>query len=166
MSIAPLALAAAYLAAGVAARGNEMTLQGQKNIVEIAAESSDFQTLTKAIEAAGLTDTLKSGAYTVFAPTDAAFAKLPAGALDSLMANPEKLKQTLLYHVVNGRVLSNQIVKMKSAKTLEGSNLKIRVRDRKVMVDEATVIKPDIPASNGVIHAVDTVLTPAMQAKK
>lgn len=132
----------------------------RKNIAETAMTADNFKTLSKAIEAAGLADTLKSGNYTVFAPTDEAFAKLPAGALDALLADKAKLKKVLLYHVVEGNVSSSQVSTMTTAKSVQGATLKIKAKDGKVMVDKATVIQPDIAASNGTIHAIDTVLMP------
>lgn len=166
-----LILAALVLALPVAAqeprpqpKQDAPQTQSAKNIVETATAAGNFTTLLKAIEAAGLTDTLKSGSYTVFAPTDEAFAKLPAGTLDSLMKDTEKLKKVLLYHVVSGNVTSTEVAKMKSAKTAEGSTVKIKASDGKVWVDKATVTQPDIAASNGVIHVVDTVLMPTQMS--
>jgi uncharacterized surface protein with fasciclin (FAS1) repeats len=132
----------------------------RKNIVETATDTGNFTTFAKAVEAAGLTETLNSGDYTVFAPTDEAFAKLPAGTLDSLMADKEKLKKVLLNHVVSGKVMASDVGKMKSAKTAGGSAAEIKSADGKVMVGKATVVQTDIAASNGVIHAIDTVLMP------
>ena len=110
---------------------------------------------------AGLIDTLKGdGPFTVFAPTDAAFAKLPAGTVEALLKDPAKLKSILLYHVVSGKVTAADVVKLKSAKTVQGSSAKIMVRKGKVMVDKANVVKTDIMASNGVIHVIDTVILP------
>jgi len=141
-------------------------LQAQeKDIVDTAIASGDFTTLVKAVQAAGLVDTLKGpGPFTVFAPTDEAFAKLPAGALDSLLADPAKLKKVLLYHVVAGKVMAAD-VKTMTAKSAEGAPLNIsqhssQVNDGKVMVDKATVVKTDIVCSNGVIHVIDSVLMP------
>jgi uncharacterized surface protein with fasciclin (FAS1) repeats len=138
------------------------TLMAQeKDIVDTAIAAGQFNTLVKAVQAAGLVDTLKSeGPFTVFAPTDAAFAKLPAGTLESLLANPDKLKAVLTYHVVSGKVMAADVVKMKSAKTVQGSMAKISVMGDKVMIDKAHVIKADIPASNGVIHVIDSVILP------
>jgi transforming growth factor-beta-induced protein len=119
--------------------------------------------LAAALQAAGLIDTLKGpGPFTVFAPTDEAFAKLPAGTVQDLLKpeNKEKLRAILLYHVVPGKVMSSQVVKLTSAKTLNGESLTIKVENGKVMVNDATVIKPDVQASNGVIHVIDTVLLP------
>jgi uncharacterized surface protein with fasciclin (FAS1) repeats len=131
-----------------------------KDIVDTAIAAGDFTTLVKAVQAAGLVDTLKGpGPFTVFAPTDEAFAKLPAGALDKLLADPAKLKKVLLYHVVAGKVMAADVHTMK-AKTAEGAPLNIMVNDGKVMVNGATVVKTDIVCSNGVIHVIDSVLMP------
>ena len=134
-----------------------------KDIVDTAVAAGQFNTLAKALQAADLVDTLKGkGPYTVFAPTDDAFAKLPAGTLDDLLKpeNKEKLKAILLYHVVQGKVTAAKVMKMKSAKTVNGQEVKISVSDGKVMVNDATVVKADVMASNGVIHVIDTVLLP------
>jgi uncharacterized surface protein with fasciclin (FAS1) repeats len=113
------------------------------------------------VKAAGLVDTLKgTGPFTVFAPTDEAFAKLPAGTVDALLKDPEKLKDILLYHVVAGKLMAADVVKMKSAKTVEGSLIKVHVTGGKVMVDNAEVVKTDIACDNGVIHVIDTVIMP------
>jgi uncharacterized surface protein with fasciclin (FAS1) repeats len=131
------------------------------DIVDTAVAAGNFTTLVAAVKAAGLVDTLKSaGPFTVFAPTDEAFAKLPAGTVDALLKNPAKLKKILLYHVVSGKVMAADVVKMKRAKTVEGSFLRIHVMGDKVMVDSANVIKTDIVCDNGVIHVIDTVLMP------
>lgn len=132
-----------------------------KDIVDTAVAAGSFTTLAKALEVAGLIDTLKSaGPFTVFAPTDAAFAKLPAGTVEALLKDPAKLKSILLYHVVGGKVTAADVVKLKSAKTVQGSSAKITVRKGKVMVDKANVVKTDIMTSNGVIHVIDTVILP------
>ena len=132
------------------------------DIVDTAIAAGQFKTLVTAVQAAGLVDTLKGpGPFTVFAPTDAAFAKLPPGVLDSLLANPTKLKTVLTYHVVAGKVMSNQ-VKSGPVKTVEGADAMLTARGGKVMIDKATVVKPDVEASNGVIHVIDAVLLPKM----
>ncbi|HEX4067162.1 MAG TPA: fasciclin domain-containing protein [Acidobacteriaceae bacterium] len=139
------------------------TAAPQKDIVETAVAAGSFNTLVKAVQAAGLVDTLKGkGPFTVFAPTDEAFAKLPPGTLNTLLQpeNKAKLRAILLYHVVPGKVMAKQVMHMTSAKTAEGGRLKFSVVDGKVMVNNAQVIKADIPASNGVIHVIDTVLLP------
>ncbi len=133
----------------------------QKDIVDTAIQAGSFNTLAKALEVAGLVSTLKgSGPYTVFAPTDEAFAKLPEGALQNLLDNPEQLKKVLLLHVVPGKVMAADVMKLNSAKTAEGSDLSIEVRANKVMVNDSTVTKTDIVASNGVIHVIDSVILP------
>lgn len=131
------------------------------DIVDTAVAAGNFKTLVTAVKAAGLVDTLKSpGPFTVFAPTDEAFAKLPAGTLEGLLKDPAKLKEVLLYHVVSGKVMAADVVKLKSAKTVEGSNLKIRAKSGAVMVDNAKVVQPDIACDNGVIHVIDAVMLP------
>ena len=132
-----------------------------KDIVDTAVAAGSFTTLAKALEVAGLIDTLKGdGPFTVFAPTDAAFAKLPAGTVEALLKDPAKLKSILLYHVVSGKVSAAEVVHLTSAKTVQGSSAKITVRKGKVMIDKANVVKTDIMASNGVIHVIDTVILP------
>jgi uncharacterized surface protein with fasciclin (FAS1) repeats len=131
------------------------------DIVDTAVSAGNFKTLVKAVQAAGLVDTLKSpGPFTVFAPTDEAFAKLPAGTLDALLANPEQLKKVLLYHVVPGKVMAADVVKLKEAKTAEGSSVKIKASTGQVSVDNAKVVQTDIACDNGVIHVIDTVILP------
>lgn len=137
--------------------------KAEKDIVDTAVAAGSFNTLAKALTAADLVSTLKGkGPFTVFAPTDDAFAKLPAGTLDDLLKpeNKEKLRSILLYHVVSGKVTSKQVVKLNSAKTVNGQSVTIVVKDGKVMVNNATVTKADIECSNGVIHVIDTVLLP------
>ena len=134
-----------------------------KDIVDTAVGARSFKTLAKALTAADLVDTLKgAGPFTVFAPTDDAFAKLPAGTLEDLLKpeNKEKLKGILTYHVVAGKVMAKDVVNLTSAKTVNGQEVKITAKDGKVMVNDATVTKTDIDCSNGVIHVVDTVLLP------
>jgi uncharacterized surface protein with fasciclin (FAS1) repeats len=131
------------------------------NIVEIAVADGRFKTLVAALGAAGLADTLKGkGPFTVCAPTDDAFNKLPTGTVEGLLKNIPALKTILLYHVVSGKAMAADVMKMTSAKTLEGQEVMIKVKNGKVMINNATVIIPDIEASNGVIHAIDTVLMP------
>jgi uncharacterized surface protein with fasciclin (FAS1) repeats len=133
-----------------------------QNIVEIAAGNPDFSTLVAAVKAAGLVDTLSSkGPFTVFAPTNAAFAKLPAGTVESLLLpeNKAKLSAILTYHVVSGKVLAADVVKLKSAKTVNGKAVTINTT-KGVKVNNANVTATDIIASNGVIHVIDTVLIP------
>jgi uncharacterized surface protein with fasciclin (FAS1) repeats len=135
----------------------------QADIVQTAVAAGSFRTLVAVVQAAGLAGTLEGkGPYTVFAPTDDAFAKLPAGTVDSLLKpeNKEKLRAILLYHVVAGEVDASQVVKMHSAKTMEGARLHISANGGTVMVNNAKVVKADVHASNGVIHVIDTVLMP------
>ena len=127
------------------------------------AMAGGFTTLVAAVKAAGLVDTLKgSGPFTVFAPTDAAFAKLPAGTVESLLKpeNKAKLQAILTYHVVAGQVMAQEVVKLHSAKTVEGQEVNIKTANGGVMVNNANVTKTDIMTSNGVIHVIDTVLLP------
>jgi uncharacterized surface protein with fasciclin (FAS1) repeats len=132
-----------------------------KDIVDTAVAAGSFETLVTAVKAAGLVETLKGdGPFTVFAPTDEAFAKLPEGTIESLLKDKEKLSAILTYHVVAGKVMAADVVKLKSAKTVQGQEVKIKVNGNKVMVDNANVIKTDIETSNGVIHVIDTVILP------
>ena len=131
------------------------------DIIETAAAAGSFTTLAKAIEAADLTATLKGeGPFTVFAPTDEAFAKLPKGTLDALLKDKAKLAAILTYHVVPGTVMSKEVAGKSSARTVNGQELSIKAKDGKVKVDKATVTTADIAASNGVIHVIDQVLMP------
>jgi uncharacterized surface protein with fasciclin (FAS1) repeats len=133
----------------------------QKDIVDTAVAAGSFKTLATALQAAGLVETLKGkGPFTVFAPTDEAFAKLPAGTVEALLKDKEKLTKILLYHVVAGNVMAKDVVKLKSAKTVQGSSVRINAKGGKVMVDNANVIKTDIATSNGVIHVIDSVILP------
>ncbi len=134
-----------------------------KDIVDTGVAAGSFKTLAAALKAAGLVDTLKgAGPFTVFAPTDDAFAKLPAGTVESLLKpeSKEQLVKILTYHVVPGKVMASDVTKLESAKTVQGSSITVKVSDGKVWVDGAQVIKADIVASNGVIHVIDTVLMP------
>lgn len=134
-----------------------------KDIVDTAVGAGSFKTLAAALTAAGLVDTLKGpGPFTVFAPTDEAFKKLPAGTVEDLLKpeNKKKLTDILTYHVVAGKVTAGDVVKLKEAKTVQGKAVKITVKDGKVMVDAANVTKTDIAASNGVIHVIDSVILP------
>jgi uncharacterized surface protein with fasciclin (FAS1) repeats len=135
----------------------------QKDIVDTAVAAGSFKTLAAALQAAGLVDTLKgAGPFTVFAPTDEAFAKLPAGTVEDLLKpeNKQKLVGILTYHVVPGKVMAGQVTKMNSAKTVQGQSVNIAVAGGKVKVDNANVVKTDIAASNGVIHVIDSVILP------
>ncbi|MEO6862334.1 MAG: fasciclin domain-containing protein [Microcoleus sp.] len=131
------------------------------DIVDTAVAAGSFKTLVAAVTAAGLVDTLKgAGPFTVFAPTDEAFAKLPAGTVDALLKDIPKLKKILTYHVVSGKVLAADVVKLKSAKTVEGSEVKIDASNG-VKINDSTVTTADVIADNGVIHIIDAVLLPA-----
>lgn len=148
---------------GFAVAGCE-TQEKKVNIVESAVAAGNFKTLAAALKAADLVDTLKGkGPFTVFAPTDEAFAKLPAGTLDDLLKpeNKAKLSGILTYHVVSGEVMAGDVVKLNTAKTVNGKEVKIAVKDGTVMLDgKAKVTKTDIVCSNGVIHVIDAVLLP------
>jgi uncharacterized surface protein with fasciclin (FAS1) repeats len=131
------------------------------NIIDTATNNGSFNTLVAAIQAAGLVDTLNgNGPFTVFAPTDEAFNKLPAGTVDALLQDIPKLKKILTYHVVSGKVLAADVAKLKTAKTVEGSDVKIDASNG-VKINDATVAAADVAADNGVIHVIDTVLIPA-----
>ena len=134
-----------------------------RDIVDTAVASGQFNTLAAALKAAGLVETLKgAGPFTVFAPTDAAFAKLPRGTVEDLLKpeNKARLTAILTYHVVPGKVMAADVIKVKDAKTVQGGSLKVNTGGGKVMVDNATVVKTDIAASNGVIHVIDSVVMP------
>ena len=134
-----------------------------KDIVQTAVDAGSFKTLARALEAAGLVQTLQGpGPFTVFAPTDAAFAKLPAGTLDNLLKpeNKDQLRRILTYHVVSGKVMAADVVKLPSAKAVSGDTITITTGHDGVMVDQAKVAKTDISAANGVIHVIDTVMLP------
>ena len=134
--------------------------EAKTDIVDTAVAAGSFKTLATALQAAGLVETLKGkGPFTVFAPTDAAFAKLPAGALDSLLKDKAKLTAVLTYHVVPGKVMAGDVVKLKEAKTVQGQSLTVSTAAG-VKVDGANVTKTDIEASNGVIHVIDAVVMP------
>jgi len=140
-----------------------VSYRAEMDIVDTAVSVGTFNTLVAAVKAAGLVETLKGdGPFTVFAPTDEAFAKLPAGTVESLLKpeNKDKLVKILTYHVVPGRVLAKDVMKIKSAKTVEGGNVKFMASNGMVHVNNAMVTKADVATSNGVIHVVDTVLMP------
>ena len=129
--------------------------------MDTAVADGRFKTLVAAVQAAGLVDTLKGkGPFTVFAPTDDAFAKLPAGTVEALLKDPAKLKDILLYHVVAGNVMAADAAKLTSADTVLGKPIAIKVKDGKVMINDATVVIPDVKAGNGVIHVIDSVMLP------
>jgi uncharacterized surface protein with fasciclin (FAS1) repeats len=135
----------------------------KRTIVDVAVGDPQFSTLVAALKAAGLVETLAGkGPFTVFAPTNAAFAKIPKGDLDKLLADKAALTKVLTYHVVSGKVTAAKVMKMKSAKTLEGGNLNIAVMGKTVEINGAKVIKANVLASNGVVHVIDTVLMPKM----
>lgn len=132
-----------------------------KDIVDIAVEDGRFTVLVAAVEAAALVETLKSeGPFTVFAPTDEAFAKLPEGTVETLLADIPALTNVLLYHVVSGNVMAADVVTLESANTVQGQPVAIVVADGQVIINESMVVITDIQASNGVIHVIDTVLLP------
>jgi uncharacterized surface protein with fasciclin (FAS1) repeats len=159
-----LLVVAAVAVAAIGASASASTtsrLAGDKNIVETAVAAGQFRTLASLLTKTGLADTLATGGtFTVFAPTDEAFAKVPKATLDALAENPAQLKSVLLYHAVPGRLTAADVVKLSSAKTLEGRSLAIKVVDGAVFVDQAKVTTPDVMASNGVIHVIDSVLIP------
>ena len=155
-------IALSLVVAPLSAAGNASA--AKTDIVDTAVAAGSFNTLAAALKAAGLVDTLKgAGPFTVFAPTDDAFAKLPKGTVESLLqpANKQKLIAVLTYHVVPGKVTAADVVKLDSAKTVQGQSVDIQVDGGKVKVDGATVVKADVMASNGVIHVIDTVILPS-----
>ena len=140
---------------------NKGTTSTQKDIVETAVDAGSFKTLAAALQAANLVETLQGeGPFTVFAPTDEAFAKLPEGTVEALLKDKEALTQILLYHVVSGKVTSGEVVKLESAKTVEGEEVMIKVSEGSVYINDSKVTSADVMASNGVIHVIDTVLIP------
>ncbi len=144
----------------LAASSSVSLVAQEKDIVDTAVAAGSFKTLVTAVKAAGLVETLKSaGPFTVFAPTDEAFAKLPAGALEKLIANPEQLKAVLTYHVVSGKVMAADVKTMK-VKTVQGSSASLVAGAGGVTIDKAKVVKTDIVCSNGVIHVIDSVIMP------
>lgn len=156
-----------FSAISVSAQGygsSDKTKAEKKDIVDTAVAAGQFTILAKALEAAGLIDALKgTGKFTVFAPTDDAFKKLPAGTIESLLKpeNKEKLKAILLYHVVDGKVEAKDVVKLngQDVKTLQGSTVKVNTTSG-VVINSSNVVKADVKASNGIIHVIDTVLIP------
>lgn len=160
-----------FTAVGIAVAGNAVAgdmgshdAMAGPNIVEVAAGNSDFSTLVAAVKAAGLVDVLSGdGPFTVFAPTNEAFAKLPAGTVESLLKpeNREQLVAILTYHVVPGKVMAADVVALQSATTVEGSDISISAGDSGVTVDSANVVATDVAASNGVIHVIDSVILPS-----
>lgn len=139
----------------------------KKDIVDTAVEAGTFKTLAAALTEAGLIETLKAeGPFTVFAPTDEAFEKLPEGTVEGLLKDKEALKKILLYHVVSGNVSSTDVVKLDKAKTVNGQEIMIKVKDGNVHINESQVKTADVYASNGIIHIIDTVLIPKQEEKK
>jgi uncharacterized surface protein with fasciclin (FAS1) repeats len=151
-----LAVAGSIAVAAAPARSTE-----EGNIVQTAVAAGQFKTLAKLLTRAGLVNALQQpGPFTVFAPTDAAFKKVPKRTLNALLHNKAKLKAVLLYHVVSGKVTAADVVKLSSAKTLDGKTVRIRVSGANLFVNSAKVTKPDVVASNGVIHVINRVLIP------
>ncbi len=160
LMVAVLIMGLAFAVAPMEGAGSHSDAVLQKDIVDTAVGAGNFTTLVKAVQAAGLVDVLKSeGPFTVFAPTDEAFAKLPAGALESLLQDKAKLTAILTYHVVPGRLMASDVVGKPEVTTVQGQNLRVTAGDG-VMVDQATIVKTDIGCSNGVIHVIDSVLIP------
>jgi uncharacterized surface protein with fasciclin (FAS1) repeats len=151
----------ALCAAPFAFAGGYGKKASKQDIVDIAASAGQFNTLVTAVKAAGLVETLKGdGPFTVFAPTDEAFAQIPDDQLQALLADRDALTKVLTYHVVPGKVTASDVAKLDSAKTVQGQSVKIAASRKGVMVDQANVVKADIMASNGVIHVIDRVILP------
>ena len=141
--------------------GEPATEVAERDIVDTALAAGNFKTLVAVLEKAGLMETLKGrGPFTLFAPPDSAFTALHRGVLDSLMEDADRLKAVLLYHVLPGRLVSADVTRMRSAKTLNGQNIHILTSGMSCMIDDARIINADVPCSNGVIHVVDKVLMP------
>jgi uncharacterized surface protein with fasciclin (FAS1) repeats len=156
-----VAVLGTLLLPGIAFAATAADANPPKDIVDTAVAAKDFETLVKAVQAAGLVDTLKGkGPFTVFAPTDKAFGKIPKEKLESLLKDKKALTAVLTYHVVPGKVMAADVSKIESAKTVQGQTIKVVVKDGKVMINDARVIKPDIECANGVIHIIDAVLIP------
>jgi transforming growth factor-beta-induced protein len=161
--VALLAIFAASCTSMAGDGNSSASASGKKDVVDTAVAAGKFNTLVAAVKAAGLVETLKgAGPFTVFAPTDDAFAKLPAGTVEELLKpeNKQKLVAILTYHVVPAKAMAADVASMSSAKTVNGKELKLKADGGKVMVDNATVTTADIECSNGVIHVIDTVLMP------
>lgn len=159
LPFASLILAAVLAAPSFAGESHKAT--SRVDLVDTAVAAGSFKTLATALQAAGLVETLKGkGPFTVFAPTDEAFAKLPKGTVEALLNDLPKLRAILTYHVVSGQVLAKDAMKLTSAATVQGQNLTISTLDGGVKVDGARVIQADVLASNGVIHVIDTVVLP------
>ena len=162
-TLAAVAVGGVGLTASASAhpQGTAIPASATKDIVETAVAAGQFETLASLLKKAGLVKTLKGkGPYTVFAPTDAAFAKVPKATLDALAKDKAKLRSVLLYHVAKGKLTAKKVVKRRSIKTLNGQRVRVRVRGGKVRVGGARVITPDVRASNGVIHVINKVLIP------
>jgi uncharacterized surface protein with fasciclin (FAS1) repeats len=147
----------------VAVSGSTVVRAETRDVVDTAVAAGSFKTLAKALDAAGLVTTLKgAGPFTVFAPTDEAFAKLPAGTIETLLKpeNREKLRRILTYHVVSGKVMASDAMKLQSAKAVSGDTITVKAQNGVVHVDSATVTSADVTASNGVIHVIDSVILP------
>jgi len=159
--LTPIAVAAAMILPGT---GPETPPENPtQNIVEVASNADAFSTLVTAVKAAGLVETLSSGGpFTVFAPTNEAFARIPKADLEALLADKEALTAVLTYHVVPGKVMAKDVVNLSSATTVNGQDIEIKAWDGKVMIDGATVTSTDIEATNGVIHVIDRVILPDM----
>ena len=161
LPLASLSAISTLILAGTFASAN--AAEGEMDIVDTAVAAGEFNTLAAALTAAGLVDTLKgTGPFTVFAPTDAAFAKLPAGTVDNLLKpeNKDQLVAILTYHVVPGKVMAADVIRLKEAKTVNGKMLDIETKGDAVMLNDAKVTATDVAASNGVIHVIDTVILP------
>ncbi len=160
-------LAATALFAGTMVLAVGAEEKAKKDIVDTAVAAGDFKTLVTAVKAADLVETLKGdGPFTVFAPTDEAFAKIPKEKLEALLKDKKALAGVLTYHVVAGKVTAADVVKLDSAKTVAGQKVEIETKDGTVMINGAKVVKADIMCSNGVIHVIDTVLMPSKSDKK
>jgi uncharacterized surface protein with fasciclin (FAS1) repeats len=156
-----LGLAAALAVAAVAPAAARPSVQSDRTIVAVAAADPQFSTLVGLVQKAGLAQTLSSGSYTVFAPTNAAFAKVPKATLDALAANPDQLRAVLTYHVAKGRLTAARVVKRTRIKTVNGASIRVSVRGTRVFLNGTSrVRKADIRASNGVVHVIDRVLLP------
>lgn len=156
-------MAALLMAVGIAAA----PAAAQQNIVQVASGNDNFETLVQAVQAGNLVDALSGpGPFTVFAPTDAAFDKLPAGALNNLLANQSQLRNVLTYHVVQGELTASALQGRSYVTALNGDRIPVRVMNGQVMVGNATVVMADVDASNGVIHAIDGVLMPPQSMRK
>lgn len=146
------------------AKATQAKAEVKMNIVETAVAAGNFNTLVAAVKAAGLVETLSGeGPFTVFAPTDEAFAKLPEGTVEGLLQDKEALTAILTYHVVPGLVMSKDVVKLDKAETANGQSVSIKTTDSNVMIDNARVVKADIATSNGVIHVIDAVILPVIE---